>query len=391
MLLSVKPQQRNLQRTLQSARAPRRVNLRLKMTNAAETSPRKRAVTLKDVAARAGVDKGSASVVVNGTKSNTWISEAKRERIETAARELGYVPNALAQRLANGYASLHIDLCALKLDGGLGVEKIKRIQSGLMDAGYDVPLHSYDFYNHKEGEAQRKLELIQALRRGRPRAIVCATPGVDEAVYGELESYIKEGGHVVCYDDEAPIICDNVVFDARDTVRQAAQHLIELGHQRLGLFVQGNLQPNGSILQGFEEALQKANLPIEPRALFGSARPGEEGGAELAAQFLALSPALRPTGMCVVNDRSAWAFMVELGRAGVRVPDDLSIVGHDNLPAARFCPVPLTSVSHPFESIADEVVRLLLSRLDGWQGAPRRVTITGELVQRASTGAPTSQ
>lgn len=348
----------------------------------------RRAVTLKDVAALAGVDKGSASVVVNGTKSNTWISAAKRERIEAAARELGYVPNALAQRLANGFASLHIDLFALKLDGGLGVEKIKRIQNGLMDAGYDVPVHSYDFYNNNEGEAQRKLELIQALRRGRPRAIVCATPGVDAAVLGELKSYIAEGGHVVCYDDEVDMDCDNVIFDARDTVRQAAQHLIGLGHRRLGLFVQGNRQPHGSVLLGFQEALRAAQLPLDAGALFGSSSPGEEGGADLAAQFLALPPAQRPTGMCVINDRSAWAFMVELGRAGVRVPDEVSIVGHDNLPAARFCPVELSSVSHPFERIANEVVQLLLSRLDGWQGPARRVVVSGALVERASTAPP---
>ena len=111
-------------------------------------------------------------------------------------------------------------------------------------------------------------------------------------------------------------------------------------------------------------------------------RPYETGGEELAAHFLALSK--RPTAVCIVNDYAALAFMVEMARAGVRVPEDVSVVGHDNQAVARYCPVPLSSVSQPIDQIARGVADLLFARLDGDTSAPKRVEVRGEFIERQS-------
>ena len=347
---------------------------------------RARPVTLKDVAALAGVDKGSVSVVLNGAKSNTGVSAATRQRILDAARELDYRPNPIAQRLATGHSSKHIDIFALKLDAGIGVHKIKAIQGHLMSLGYDVPVHSYDFYGMHADETERKLELIRALRRQRPRAIVCATPGVDPVVLDEISEFIKDGGIAVCYDDAIHIACDNVVFDTHYTIERAATHLMELGHRRIGLFQQGVESPNPSILEGFRKAHEKFALEVRPDWIFGSPRVAEEGGSDLAQQFLALPKAARPSGMVVINDRSAFGFMVDVAKAGIRIPDELSVVGHDDLAVARYCPVPLTTVTHPYWQIASTVVSLLRNRLESQNNEnPRRVHVRGELVIRQST------
>jgi LacI family repressor for deo operon, udp, cdd, tsx, nupC, and nupG len=86
----------------------------------------------------------------------------------------------------------------------------------------------------------------------------------------------------------------------------------------------------------------------------------------------------------VVNDYVALAFMVEMARHGVRVPEDVSLMGHDNQPVAAYCPVPLTSVSQPVERIAHLVVELLEKRLGGERGAPKKMEVRGELFERQS-------
>jgi LacI family purine nucleotide synthesis repressor len=117
----------------------------------------------------------------------------------------------------------------------------------------------------------------------------------------------------------------------------------------------------------------------------------EHGGAEMAKRFLAMKE--RPTALTIVNDYVALAFMVEVMRAGVRIPEELSVVGHDNQPIAAYCPVPLTSMTQPTQKIAQTVVELLMQRLeedtedafDGGAFAPREQIITGDLVLRNST------
>jgi DNA-binding LacI/PurR family transcriptional regulator len=96
----------------------------------------------------------------------------------------------------------------------------------------------------------------------------------------------------------------------------------------------------------------------------------------------------RPSAMCIVNDHAASAFVNEVQRSGLTVPRDLSIVSHDDSPVARYSVVPLTTVSHPVEAIARNVVNLLCSRLEGlYDGVPRRVIIKGQLMVRDSAVA----
>jgi DNA-binding LacI/PurR family transcriptional regulator len=103
-----------------------------------------------------------------------------------------------------------------------------------------------------------------------------------------------------------------------------------------------------------------------------------------------MDPAARPTGLCIVNDRAAQAFIVGAEELGLRVPEDVSVVGQDDLPPARFGRVPLTTVTHPVAAIADLMLALLRQRLAGYDGPPRREVVRGELVARSSTARPPS-
>jgi DNA-binding LacI/PurR family transcriptional regulator len=132
--------------------------------------------------------------------------------------------------------------------------------------------------------------------------------------------------------------------------------------------------------------LSERNVDIREEWLWGNC-PYEEAGARLAEQFLNLKD--RPGAICIINDVVASTFVSQIHRAGLRVPHDVSVVGYDDTPAARYALVPLTTVSHPVEGVARPIVDMLLSRLNrSYDAAPRCVEVKGELIVRESTAAP---
>jgi DNA-binding LacI/PurR family transcriptional regulator len=192
----------------------------------------------------------------------------------------------------------------------------------------------------------------------------------------------------VCYGygDAAPIECDQVLFDEEHSTYIAARHLLELGHREIGLFNVGQRRPATETLSGFEKALQEFGAALHDEWLFSNEGilRYEEEGVLLAERFLQLEK--RPTAMCVANDYAATAFVSTLVRNGVQVPLDLSVVGDDDDPIAPHGVVPLTTVSRQVEPVAAQVVKMLEERLQGnYAGAPRRVMIRGELIERQST------
>ena len=345
--------------------------------------------TIQDVAEALGMHKSTVSLALSG-KGN--ISAQTRARVLAATQELGYEPNPLAQRLANGHRNPMVCIFSGVLDVGLSTEKILTIQKEMSARSFEAPI--YTCPEPAGGADTSQADLLKSLCRQRPQAIICAAPMLDPDVFGELTSYIGSGGTVVSYDVPVPLPCDQVVFDREDNAYQAARFLLRHGHRRLGIgmsdtapWLSGKTEggPQSFRLRGFRRALEESGVPVRDEWCFRTAAY-ERGGAELARRFLQMAD--RPTGLCIVNDYVALAFMVEVMRAGVRIPEDLSIVGHDDQPIAPYCPVPLTSASHPAREIAQAVVALLLDRLGGSRQPPQTVVIRGEMVARGSVAAP---
>lgn len=350
----------------------------------------KKRVTIGDVARAAGISKSTASRALNSKGSMT---PQTRAAVCGIAQRMGFEANANAQRLANGHGDNTIGFFSPVLDLGVGTRKMQDIQRLLGERGYIVPIHAFGY---RQPYAQiNQARLLSDLRRQRPRALVCNNSNLrDPAARAELLRYCDEGGLAVCYDWPLDVPCDRVVFDREDATYQATRHLLELGHRRLGFFINatyGAEGPDGTEPHraGFLRALRE--WEVEPREewMFPSTMfmQAEKGGVELAAQFIALRE--RPTGMSIVSDAAALTFMGEVGRAGLRVPGDVSVVGHDNTVMARHGPCLLSSVSHPVLPIARRVVEMLDSRLSGrYDGAPRRNVLQGELIVRDSTAPP---
>ncbi len=137
--------------------------------------------------------------------------------------------------------------------------------------------------------------------------------------------------------------------------------------------------------QGVRRALAEFRLKLRPEWVLRSGMY-EEGGARLAENYLALRR--RPTALCIVNDVTAAFFVQQLMRRGLRVPDDVSVVGQDDTPAAAHCFVPLSTVAQPVNEVAEGVCELLKQRLDGSHEPPQKLVVRGRLVQRESVAAP---
>ncbi len=345
--------------------------------------------TIHDVAQALGMHKSTVSLALSG-KGN--IADGTRERVRSVAHEIGYAPNPLAQRLANGAHNPTVCIVSGTLDVGLATEKILLIQHALSAEALEAPIYTC---SEGAGQADRsQAAQIRQICRQRPRAVICAAQMIGPAVFPELEAYQRAGGVVVSYDVSVPLECDQVVFDREDNTDQAARCLLERGHRRIGLGMSNpppwlshtvGLAQNLRVA-GFRRALEEFGAPFREDDWLFQNSTYEKGGAEMARRFLRLTD--RPTGLCIVNDYVALAFMVEIVRAGVRVPQDVSLVGLDDQPIAAYCPVPLTSISQPTEEIARAVVTLLRDRLAGSAAAPETVTVRGKLRERASVAAP---
>lgn len=341
-----------------------------------------RQATIADLAERLGMHKSTVSLALSGKGT---IAPQTRERVQRAAEEIGYEPNALAQRLARGPETDTVAIVSGLLDIGLATEKILLIQRALSDAGFEVPL--YTCHDSTGANEERLTAQVRNICRQRPRAIICAAQRQHPAAYRELENYQKRGGIVVSYDSPVPLSCDQIVFDREENAYRAARHLLEAGHRRIGIGMsrprtpESPTDPQAHRLRGFRRALAEFNVPFREEWFFQNPLY-ERGGAWMAQQFLALSD--RPTGVTVVNDYVALAFVSTVLRAGVRIPQDLSVIGHDNQPIAEFCPVPLTTMTQPVEEIAEAVTTCLQARLSGDDCPPRIVPITSGLVERGS-------
>ena len=346
-------------------------------TNTLQVEHAPRQITISDIAAELGVTKMTVSLALSGKGR---VSTEMREKVAEVARRLNYEPNHHARTLTTGNSNL-IGIFSVSVYPGVQLQTIERIQGLLNEKGFDVPLYGHGYHEYLDPTQQGRI--MAALCQQQPRAIVFDSKFLQPPAAERLRSYVERGGVAVCFDEDHNIPCDRVFRDFGAMSVLSVQHLLELGHRKIGLYCPSpDRRTTEPRIDGFHRALQDAGIqPNKEWILSGPAF--EPGGAYLAEQFLALKS--RPTAMVVIGDATAGVFMNQLFHAGVRVPDDLSVVGHHGIPAAEYWIPALTTVAYPIVSTADEIVSMLTSRLDGrYSGAPRLATMHGELVVRNS-------
>jgi LacI family transcriptional regulator len=330
-------------------------------------------VSLKDVAARAGVSFQTASKVLNGHPG--VVSERTRGRILKAAKDIGYVPNALARGLVR-QTSLTVGV--------------------LIDDVTDPALSQLILAAERTAAAQ-----------GHAVLIVAVEPGMDPALAVRKMQEHRVGGALVIAPSleedprlgmalrgPLPAVSVNHVHgggiplvgsDHGATGTIAAEHLLSLGHRRFAT-VTG---PRGrrvvrSRHHGFRNRLHEAGMRLSPR-LVAEADWTLTGAFAAANRLLETDPAF--TALFVHNDVMAVGVLHALRSHGLRVPDDCSIVSCDDLELAPFLAPPLTTVHVPFQETGEQAARVLLHLIRG-EPVPSRVFLPTHLVVRDSTSAP---
>lgn len=334
-----------------------------------------RQVTLAEVARQAGVSLATASRVLNG--STRQVSDELRDRVLATAEGLGYVVNASAQALARNTSAL-VGLVVHDITDPYFSSIAAGVTRVAEEAGLVVVLGT-------TGRApDREVELVSTLRAHRARAVVLAGSRTTDRkaqarLATEIDAFTSQGGRIACV-SQAKLATDTVVPGNRAGGRALARALAELGHKKFAVLGgPADLVVTRDRLAGFKAGLADAGLAV-PTVVEGAFT--RDGGYEAALELLAKKT--KATCVFAVNDVMAMGAMAALRERGVRVPDDISIAGFDDIPTLRDTVPALSTVRLPLEEMGAQAARLVL---DEGSDVPRTVRVAGEVVLRASTGA----
>ncbi|GLV53571.1 LacI family transcriptional regulator [Dictyobacter sp. S3.2.2.5] len=334
------------------------------------------AVTLKDVALRAGVSIRTVSNVVN---NYPYVTPEMRERVKKALEELQYQPNLSARYLRKGSSGI-IAYAIPHLSNVYFSEIGEAILATAHERSYTVLIDST-----KGRESER--QVLQGL-----------TPHlIDGAILSpfasEPEDLAPRAGSipiVLLGDRIYDVPYDHVTYDNVATARMATQHLIGLGRRRIAAI---GVQESDSRetatsrlrLRGYTEALTQAGLPVDPHLIIrGISVFSRSTGAKALRQLLALDTPL--DGVFCFNDHLALGVMRAIHEAGYRVPEDIAVVGFDDIEDGRYSVPSLTTISPDKEKIGYLATTFLLGRIDGTRtGPPERVEVPCHLIVREST------
>jgi DNA-binding LacI/PurR family transcriptional regulator len=327
---------------------------------------------MTDVAIAAGVSHMTVSRVLNGTAR---VSPATRAKVEAALRTLGYRPNAAARALATGRSG---QLSVVFFDTTLfgPASALFAIEQAARREGYSVSIVSLP---HIDPDTIR--DAVATLRSQAVDGTIIVAPHTSAAaamreVPADLPAVVVGGVPTA----GLPL----VAIDQETGARLATEHLLALGHRTVWHVAgPGNWADAKARARGWRKALQRAGVPAPP-PLVGdwSARSGYEAGTRLAAD-----PDV--TAVFAANDHMALGVLRALALAGRQVPQDVSVVGFDDVPESPYYPPALTTVRQDFDAVGVQAVAALLARIGGTEPATRELLVP-ELVVRESTARPRS-
>jgi len=338
-----------------------------------QSFPRRITVTIKDVAARAGVSTATVSRVLSGIEGDG--SQFRRQVVQ-AAQDLDYHPNRLARGLRLRQREL-IGVMIPDLQNPFFTGTARGVESVLCEAGYTLLL------GHSDGLAERERTHLGVLR-GEGAAGVVLIPGNGPGASYEL---LRTWGIPVVAVDRAPsgLEVDLVTSTNREGARDAVAHLLSLGHRDVA-FINGPeaFDVAQKRLAGYREALAAAGAP-QPEAFIIHSDFRQAGGC--AAMNTLLDLASPPRAVLIANNLMTLGALQAIHERGLRIPEDVAVVSFDDMPWATSLRPPLTAVAQPAEELGRTAARLLLERLQDPHRLVRRVVLPTRLMVRASCGA----
>jgi LacI family transcriptional regulator, galactose operon repressor len=331
--------------------------------------------TIKDVARLSGVSPMTVSRVINESER---VRPQTRRRVEEAISELGYVPSRLARGLSRQRTGT-IAVIVPDVANPFFTLIVRAAEDVARRAGYRVILCD------TRADLSVERDVVGELLAHRVEGIVVAP--VSDRSQAHLRRLARFGVPFVLIDRTvAGVEADAVVGDSAGGARQLVEHLISLGHRRIGLVVESDeVSTARDRRRGYEAALAAAGIPLDPELVVDST-VDPAGGSEGMRRLLELED--RPTAVFTVNNLVALGAIEAVRTAGLEVPDDVALVCFDDIEyASRLYPF-LTALEQPAETFGTLGTQLLLDRIDG-RGPERRraVVLPGRLTVRRSCGA----
>lgn len=351
-------------------------------------------IGIKDVATAAGVSAGTVSNVINGR--NQRVSTLTRDRVLRAIEELNYTPNSAARQLKSG-RSQTIGLIVPSVANPFWGMVSHRVERAALTYGYGV------LVCNAERDPEVEAHYAESMLSSSVRGVIFGSSPVS---FDHLRQLADRGLRIAAFDRRSRgatgVVACSVSVDQEMGGQFAGRHLIGLGHKRIG-FVSGPIRTNSRIgrLAGLRQAVENAGLDLAPHHVWqGTIQPGfgDAEGAELgriAVRELLAAPD-PPTAIFTANDMYALGAYAGARDIGASVPEDLSIVGFDDIVFADIMQPALTTIRQPAARMADIIVRALVHSLEGdirddMEAPEPHTGITPELVVRASTAAPRSK
>jgi LacI family repressor for deo operon, udp, cdd, tsx, nupC, and nupG len=325
---------------------------------------------MKDVALQAGVAMSTVSRALSGAPG---VSKKTRDRIFAAAEELGYVVSPAASNLARG-ATKRVAIVVPHLSRWICAAMVEALELRLREDGFEILI-----YQVEDAAARHRFFAHLPARRKVDAVIVVCLP-LDDAERGRLDlmgvEVLAAGGQIVNY----PYVC----IDDEEAARQAVDHLALLGHTRIAMIDAYDPEivdwPRKSVRHdGYRQALLAREIAVDPDL---TVRSGWGGEAAADAMATLLSLARPPTAVFAHSDEVALGAIRTIRRSGLRVPEDISVIGIDNHPFAAL--TDLTTIDQPVAAIATQAAELLLRLLVG-EPVKTQVVVPTRLVPRFST------
>lgn len=334
-------------------------------------------VTIKDIAKAAGV---SHATVSRALHNHPAISKETVERVQRLAREMGYIPSQAARSLKTRHSHA-LGVIVSNIDDPFWGEVLHSIDEVCHAASYSL----FIMTTHRDKE--REKEVVQALvQRGVDGVILCA-PQFSEKQSQLIKSYSLP---MVIVNNEGSTDSPYLVFnDDINGIRLAARHLISLGHTRIAFL--GNAVGGRTTVErerGFRQELRDSGVAVHEEYIRLTENETLAAGFNGAKELLALTPP--PTAIVCYNDVLAVGVYSAVTQVGLRIPEDVSVTGFDDISVAAYLVPPLTTIrQHKSElgSVAANMMLELLKKREAGLGElePRRLNLPNELLARAST------
>lgn len=327
---------------------------------------------IREVADMAGV---SVATVSRALQQPERVSPKTRAKVMSAVTEVGYKPNLMAVKFRSGKTHNLVVLVPT-----IATVFFARVISGMQEAaaelGYSLLLGNTLGQDEIEASYAKMVQTSQADGLIQLRAF---NPFGDENIPKDRLLPMVNACEVL-----NTSLCPTVTLDNRAAAKAMTEHLISLGHKRIALIKGPAASPlTQERLAGYRDALQAADIDFDPHLLF----PGDftlHAGQDAAKRILALDN--RPTAVFCENDETAIGAVQGFKSAGLRIPNDISVAGFDNIDFAAFCDPPLTTIAQPAEEFGRTAVNLLVDILEGKIKKAPKVIMPFELILRKSTG-----